>query len=122
MSVQIKRIYEETKESDGERVLVDRVWPRGVSKEKAALDDWDKDVAPSSELRKWFQHDPEKFQRFAQAYKQELQSNQNSSEAFEALVEKAASHTVTLLYAAKDETYNHAVLLKDWIEQRLHEK
>jgi uncharacterized protein YeaO (DUF488 family) len=108
--LKLKRIYQESAEGDGYRVLVDRLWPRGVSKEKAALDLWLKDVAPSTELRKWFAHDPAKWDGFAKKYRAELKD----SAAFEQLKELVAKHKqLTLLYGAKDEEHNEAVVLKD---------
>ncbi|SDH75866.1 DUF488 domain-containing protein [Alteribacillus bidgolensis] len=117
MTIKIKRIYENKADDDGKRVFVDRIWPRGVSKSQAALDEWIKDVAPSTELRKWFNHKEEKFKLFAEKYKKELQSNKKRKEAYDELVHQASSKKVTLLYAAKNEKYNHAVLLKDWIKE-----
>ncbi|WP_158736646.1 DUF488 domain-containing protein [Alteribacillus sp. YIM 98480] len=117
MAIKIKRIYENKTDDDGKRVLVDRIWPRGVSKSEAELDEWIKDVAPSTELRKWFNHDEEKFKMFAEKYKKELQSNKKRKEAYDELVYQASSKKVTLLYAAKNEKYNHVILLKDWIKE-----
>ncbi|MFB4165422.1 DUF488 domain-containing protein [Alteribacillus sp. JSM 102045] len=122
MAVVIKRIYENNSKEDGKRVLVDRIWPRGISKEQAALDDWVKEAAPSSELRKWFNHDKEKYELFAKKYKNELQSNNKSKEAYNELVNLAFCGKVTLLYASKNETYNHAVLLRDWINDDIRKK
>ncbi|UBH22616.1 DUF488 domain-containing protein [Macrococcus armenti] len=96
---------------DGKRVLVDRVWPRGISKEDAKLDEWLKDVAPSTELRKWFNHDPDKFSEFKKKYREELRNN----EAVQAL--KDMKGTVVLLYGAKDEVHNHAIVLKEFLEE-----
>ncbi|RPF53283.1 DUF488 domain-containing protein [Aquisalibacillus elongatus] len=112
MSIQIKRIYENVTDDDGKRVLVDRIWPRGVSKEKAQLDEWLKEVAPSTELRKEFNHDPERFSEFKKHYKQELNENPVQQEAFNKLLKWSNKELVTLLYASKDETYNHAQVLK----------
>lgn len=110
MVVKIKRVYEDVAKTDGKRVLVDRVWPRGVKKEDAHLDEWFKDVGPSTELRKWFGHDPEKFSEFAKKYKTETKKN----EQFEELREFVKDHkTVTLVYSAKDEEHNQAVVLRD---------
>lgn len=95
----------------GKRVLVDRVWPRGVSKEDADLDEWLKDVAPSSKLRKWFDHDPDKFDDFKKKYKQELKDN----DAVKQL--KDMTGTVILLYGAKDEEHNHTVVLKEYLSE-----
>lgn len=112
-TIQIKRIYEKASETDGYRILVDRIWPRGVSKEEANLDEWNKDLAPSSELRKWFDHDPDKFEDFAIEYKKELQYNK---EELKELREKAKGQNLTLLYGAKDTVHNQAVVLKQVLE------
>lgn len=106
--VQIKRVYEEANSADGYRVLVDRLWPRGVSKEKAKLDLWLKEVGPSDELRTWFGHDPAKYAEFKKRYEKELASNQ----AFTELQRVVHEHThVTLLYSAHDEAHNQATVL-----------
>jgi uncharacterized protein YeaO (DUF488 family) len=110
---QIKRIYEEPSDDGGYRVLVDRLWPRGVSKEDARLDDWMKSIAPSPDLRKWFDHDQDKLDAFKEKYTSELSEKQ---EPISTLLDKAADQTVTLLYAAKDETNNHAIILKEFLE------
>jgi len=111
MKIVIKRAYD-TPADDGYRVLVDRLWPRGVRKEAAALDEWDKDVAPSTELRQWFGHDPAKFEEFRARYEAELAA----SDAPQQLLERAAGHdTLTLIYAAKDPECNHAVVLRDYL-------
>lgn len=110
MEIQIKRIYDEPSPDDDFRVLVDRLWPRGVSKERAALDLWDKDVAPSPELRTWWNHDPDSFDEFAERYRSELEAG----DAPAALLEKAGAHDrLTLLYAAHDPAVNHAAVLRD---------
>jgi uncharacterized protein YeaO (DUF488 family) len=107
--VNIKRIYDEPAGSDGYRVLVDRLWPRGVSKENAKLDEWLKEVGPSDELRKWFNHDPAKFDEFKERYQTELRSNP----AFEDLQKIVQAHEhVTLLYSAHDNEHNQAVVLQ----------
>jgi uncharacterized protein YeaO (DUF488 family) len=112
MHVRVKRIYDDPKPEDGLRVLIDRLWPRGVSKERAAIDCWMKEIAPSSDLRTWFGHRPDRFAEFAARYVDELEGNS----AVEQLVEVVASNpTVTLLYGAKDETENHAVVLADYL-------
>lgn len=111
--LQIKRIYDEPARSDGIRVLVDRLWPRGVSKERAALDIWLKDVAPSPELRVWFGHKPERFKEFTAKYSDELESNPAIAQLRELLKDNP---TVTLLYAAKDLQVNHAIVLRDFLE------
>ena len=111
---QIKRIYEDSADSDGYRILVDRLWPRGVSKEDAQLDDWMKEIAPSPELRKWFDHDPDRFNDFKKRYETELSDRKKPVER---LTETSREQSVTLLYAAKDETHNHAIVLKEYLEQ-----
>ena len=111
MSLKIKRIYQPKEKKDGFRVLVDRLWPRGFTKEKAAIDLWLKEIAPSTELRKWFDHDPEKWNEFQKKYKKELNENK---EAVNILKEHLKKGTVTLLYAAKDEAHNEAQVLKDY--------
>ena len=113
-TIQIKRIYDDPSESDGYRILVDRIWPRGVSKEEAKLDEWNKDLAPSTELRKWFDHDPDKFEDFSKEYKKELEYNKDELKALHDLVK---SKTVTLLYGAKDVKYNQAVVLKEVLDE-----
>lgn len=106
--VRIKRVYDEPARSDGYRVLVDRVWPRGVSKERAAVDEWLKEVAPTAELRRWFGHDPDKFTEFADRYRAEL----NDSPSLTHLRELHRKHAVlTLLYGAKDTQHNQAAVL-----------
>ena len=109
MKVAIKRAYEEPSESDGRRILVDRLWPRGLTKEKAKVDLWLKEIAPSNELRRWFAHDPEKWTEFQARYAKELKSH---AEQFAVLKHEARKGPVTLLYGAKDEDHNQAVVLK----------
>lgn len=110
MRCTIKRIYETASKNDGFRVLVDRIWPRGVSKEDAAIDYWAKDLAPTTELRKWFNHDPEKWDGFQQRYRKELAGRKAE---LDELVRKAGDGPVTLLFAAKDTEHNQAVVLRD---------
>nr|WP_017553458.1 DUF488 family protein [Heyndrickxia coagulans] len=112
----IKRIYEEPG-GDGKRVLVDRLWPRGISKEKAALDAWMKTVAPTGSLRKKFNHNPAFFAEFSALYKEELDRLEDRTE-LDRLIEWGKAGTVTLLYAAKDEKHNQAVVLKEYLEER----
>ncbi|TCQ77986.1 uncharacterized protein YeaO (DUF488 family) [Ochrobactrum sp. BH3] len=112
-TISIKRIYEEPQSEDGFRVLVDRIWPRGMTKEKAALDLWAKDIAPSSALRKWFNHDISKWSEFENRYRGELANNEA---AILELMQKAAQQHVTLLYGARDEQHNQAVVLQDFIQ------
>lgn len=108
MAISIKRVYESVSESDGKRVLVDRLWPRGLTKTEAKIDVWLKDIAPSDALRKWFGHDPQKWADFQEKYKAELKGNPALAE-LKALAKKEA---VTLLFAAKDEEHNNAVALR----------
>ena len=112
--VKLKRIYDQPEKADGKRVLVDRLWPRGVKKEDAGFDLWLKDIAPSNELRKWFSHDPSKWQEFRKRYRHELKDKAGMIED----LKKTAQHgAVTLLYAAKDADRNNAVVLKEMIEE-----
>lgn len=117
--VKIKRIYEKAEPADGLRVLVDRLWPRGVSKEKAALADWMKEVAPSDELRHWFGHEEARWDEFKSRYMQELGEQK---QAVDELVSMARQNRLTLLYAAKNEQQNNAVVLKELIEQLLEKE
>ncbi|MDQ0216506.1 uncharacterized protein YeaO (DUF488 family) [Oikeobacillus pervagus] len=112
----IKRIYEKVSEDDGKRVLIDRIWPRGISREKAQLDEWLKEIAPSTELRKWFRHQPEKFEAFKEKYRQELQLAEKRK-LLNQLIQWEKETTVTLLYAAKDEEHNQAIVLKKRLEE-----
>lgn len=115
MAVNIKRIYDPSSPSDGYRVLVDRLWPRGLSKDKAKIDLWLKEVAPTSELRKWFNHDTAKFDEFSARYESELKDNRALAE----LKKLTSQHkTVTLLYGAKDPNINHAAVLKSYLKER----
>ena len=111
-SVAIKRAYARPADSDGTRVLVDRLWPRGISKRKAALDGWCKEVAPSSSLRKWFGHKPERFQDFAKRYRAELKGNPAVKEL------RNITGKVTLVYGAKDPEINHAIVLAKVLKPR----
>lgn len=108
-----KRIYEAPSAGDGFRILVDRLWPRGVRKEDAKLDDWMKSLAPSSSLRKWFDHRPDRFEAFARRYREALE---NDVEILERLRKLSETKRVTLLYAAKDTAINHAVVLRDVLQ------
>ncbi|UDF31227.1 UNVERIFIED_ORG: DUF488 domain-containing protein [Roseateles sp. XES5] len=109
MSVHIKRVYDAPEENDGARILVDRLWPRGISKEKAAFDEWAKEVAPSTELRKWFDHRPERWAEFQDRYRAELKDNP----AVEDLRARAKAGPVTLLYGSRNRDFNHAAVLAD---------
>jgi uncharacterized protein YeaO (DUF488 family) len=108
-NIRIKRAYEEPDGEDGRRILVDRLWPRGLTKEKAKIDLWLKDVAPSTELRKWFAHDPDKWAEFQSRYREELKRNK---EQLSLLRQEVAKGTVTLVYGAKDQQHNEAVILQ----------
>lgn len=110
--VRVRRIYEPAAEEDGKRVLVDRVWPRGVSKDEARLDLWAKDVAPSTELRRWYGHDPDRFPEFERRYRAEL-DDPGRADALAELRDLAAAGTVTLLTATKDEEHSQAAVLAD---------
>jgi uncharacterized protein YeaO (DUF488 family) len=112
-TLQLKRIYDDPTPTDGFRVLVDRLWPRGVSKEDAQLDLWLGDIAPSPSLRKWFNHDPARWDEFLDRYFAELDDN---PQAVTELFQKATTSPITLLYAAKDERHNHAAALKLYLE------
>jgi len=115
MKVKVKRIYEAYENADGFRILVDRLWPRGIKKEIAQIDTWLKEVAPSTTLRKWFAHDPEKWPEFISRYKKEL----HGSMAFQELMALVKKHkTVTLLFSAKDEAHNQAVALRKFLEEK----
>lgn len=115
MPVRLKRVYEVPARADGERVLVDRVWPRGLSKEKAAVDRWLKAIAPSKELRQWFGHDPERWDGFRERYFRELDAR---PEVVGELVEAAGGGTVTLVFAARDTEHNNAVALREYLRAR----
>lgn len=114
MNIKIKRVYEEPAADDGSRILVDRLWPRGLTKEKAGVDLWLKEIAPSTELRKWFGHDPEKWERFRGRYETEIRHH---SDLVDVLKEKAAKGTVTLVYGARDQKHNEARVLKQFLER-----
>lgn len=114
MGFVIKRVYDPAEASDGYRMLVDRLWPRGVSKERAGLDEWNKDVSPSPELRTEWHHNPERFDEFAARYRQEL----DESDAARAVLALGDEHDrVTLLFGARDEQVNHAVVLLEWLRE-----
>jgi len=110
--LRIKRIYDEASSEDGVRILVDRVWPRGMSKSRAMIDHWMKDIAPSTELRKWFDHDPSRWREFKKRYFRELTEKQHPAEE---LMRMADGTTVTLLYSAKDEEHNQARALHEYL-------
>lgn len=117
--IQVKRAYEAASKSDGARFLVERLWPRGVKKEALKVQDWLKDVAPSSELRKWFQHDPAKWANFRRRYFRELETQ---PEAWQSLLTRARRGRITLVYSAHDTEHNNAVALKEFLDQKLGTK
>jgi uncharacterized protein YeaO (DUF488 family) len=111
--IKIKRIYEEPSEDDGYRILVDRLWPRGLSKKKSKIDLWLRDIAPSNDLRKWFSHDPAKWNEFKKRYIKELENNSSLQKLIEIIKQK---NSITLLYATKDKERNNATVIKEYIE------
>lgn len=114
-NIKLKRVYEARERSDGTRVLVERLWPRGVRKDSGAVDVWMKQIAPSPELRKWFAHDPEKWSEFCRRYRAELKANPAAVAELLSLVGQGGA---TFVYAAKDEQRNSAVLLRDYLSER----
>jgi len=111
--IRVKRIYEKPEKADGFRILVDRLWPRGLTKEKAQVEEWMKDIAPSDELRKWFSHDPKKWETFKTRYYKELE---NKKGLLDLLLQRSKGRPITLLYSAKDEKLNNGLALKDYLE------
>ena len=117
--IRLKRAYDAPSKDDGTRILVERLWPRGVKKEDAALDDWLKDVAPSPDLRKWFSHDFDKWDTFWERYRRELEERPEARAAVEALLDRARESRLTLVLASKDVERSSAALLKEHLEERL---
>ncbi len=117
--IQVKRAYEAASRDDGARFLVERLWPRGVKKERLQIEAWLKDVAPSTELRQWFQHDPAKWGEFRQRYFRELA---NRPDAWQPLLARARRGRVTLVYSARDTEHNNAVALKEFLDQKIRIK
>jgi uncharacterized protein YeaO (DUF488 family) len=113
MKLKLKRVYDEPGAADGKRILVDRLWPRGLTKEKARVDMWLKEIAPTTELRKWFNHEPEKWPEFQKRYRRELEGN---DEAVEQLKKEMKGGVATLVYGARDEEHNAALVLKEFME------
>jgi uncharacterized protein YeaO (DUF488 family) len=113
--IQVKRVYERRSRTDGLRVLVDRLWPRGLTKGRAAVGIWFKELAPSTELRKWFAHDPAKWKQFQARYRKELREKRA---ALKLLRQKSKARTLTLLYGARDEKHNEAIVLQNVLEGR----
>lgn len=117
--IKIKRAYEAWDKDDGFRILVDKLWPRGISKKEAHIDLWIKELAPSTQLRQWFNHDPLKWQEFQKRYKKELDNNQESVNQVKRL--RKEHKEITLVYAAKDEKHNDAVALLDYLKKQIFE-
>lgn len=117
--IRLKRVYLPAEEDDGRRVLVDRLWPRGLSKDKARIDEWVKAVAPSSELRKWFGHEVARFPEFRERYEAELNGNDAARQLATAVGGWLGDGNVTLLFGAKDEAHNNAVVLKAWLDSAI---
>jgi uncharacterized protein YeaO (DUF488 family) len=116
LDVRTKRVYEEPVPGDGFRILVDRVWPRGISRERARLDEWDRTLSPSTELRKWFDHDPGRFEEFRSRYIEELQGHRDRLAELRSL---ARQGTLTLVYGAKDSEHNQAIVLAEVLRNGL---
>jgi uncharacterized protein YeaO (DUF488 family) len=112
MNIKLKRVYEQPEATDGFRILVDRLWPRGLTKEKAAADLWLKEIAPSTQLRKWFNHEADKWNEFQKKYHQELKGNKEAVSILKAHLKQGK---VTLLYAAKDQIHNEALVIKEFV-------
>lgn len=116
MRIKLKRIYDKASKEDGLRILVDRLWPRGVSKKDASIDIWFRDIGPSNELRNWFNHDPKKWDKFKSRYFSELHNN---SELVADLIESAKKGQITLIYGTKETRFNNATALKEYLERKL---
>ena len=114
--IRIKRVYREPSLEDGVRILIDRLWPRGISKERAHIVEWRKDLAPTTSLRKWFGHDPAKWNEFRQRYRSEL-TRSGQLETAKELIRNSRRKTITLVYGAADEKHNQAVALKEWLDE-----
>lgn len=116
MPILLKRVYEKPSPEDGNRVLVERLWPRGLKKEDSKIDEWYKDLAPSTELRKWYAHDPSKWTRFKEKYWKELEQKEDQ---LSKLSKESMQHTITFVFASKEEKLNNATALKEYIETKL---
>jgi uncharacterized protein YeaO (DUF488 family) len=116
MTVNLKRVYDEPKKDDGYRVLVDRLWPRGLTKQKAKIDEWARDIAPTNELRKWFHQNDSEWQQFQKRYKAYLRENKGR---IEPIIARARKEKVTLVYASKRQELHNATVLKDYIEKHI---
>lgn len=115
---QIKRVYDAPSESDGFRVLVDRLWPRGLSRERVKFDEWIRELSPSPSLRRWFSHAPERFDYFRERYLAQLDDGEGNAERAAFLILQAEQRRVTLLYGAKDPVHNHAIVLEEWLKRQ----
>lgn len=113
MLVRVKRVYEKPSATDGCRILVDRIWPRGLNKQTARIDSWPKEIAPTTQLRKWFHHDPAKWKEFKKRYFQELNTHPEQANS---LIKQTAKGPVTLVFGAKDEQHNNAIALKEYLD------
>ena len=113
-NIKIKRVYDQPDKKDGNRILVDRLWPRGLAKEKAGVDLWLQEIAPSTELRKWFDHDPKRWKSFRRRYEMEIR---HKEDLIKVLQQKAHEGTITLIYGARDEKHNEALVLKQFLER-----
>jgi len=117
--LQTKRIYAENADTDGFRILTDRLWPRGISKERAAIDLWAKDISPSTYLRKWFNHEEALYPKFREQYREELEKNPDKDDFIKTVKEQLTKDNVTLLFGAKEEKLNQATVLKEWLEEKM---
>ncbi len=115
--LKIKRVYDQPSQDDGKRILIDRLWPRGLKKEDARIDEWIKEIAPSNELRKWFNHDPNKWNEFKKRFFAELLGKRDMVEG---IISTARKGTVTLLFGSKEERFNNATALKEYIDSRMN--
>ncbi len=115
--IKVKRAYDPPLSNDGKRILVDRLWPRGLSKEDAQIDEWTKEIAPSNELRNWFNHDPDKWAEFRKRYFAELAGKRD---LLEEIIDEAGEGTITLLFGAREARFNNAVALKEYVDSRMN--
>ena len=118
MTIRVRRAYDPPAAEDGCRVLVDRLWPRGLARENARIEHWLRELAPSNELRKWFAHDPDKFAAFKERYEEELLTNPPTAAAVAEILKQLTETDVTLVYAARDPEINHVVVLRDFVESQ----
>ncbi|CAM3994656.1 DUF488 domain-containing protein [Saccharibacillus endophyticus] len=116
--LQIKRVYDAPSEADGFRVLVDRLWPRGLSRERVKFDEWIRELSPTPSLRRWFSHAPERFDYFRERYLAQLDDGEGNAERAASIIRQAEQRRVTLLYGAKDPVHNHAVVLEEWLRRQ----